>query len=340
MAPPPADRRSRSIFGSVFGSRARPRSTAATMSAPAFDRSMPFGNARSSPSASAVFGAARAISIMMSSLRTRDRGTSRPCASASRQPASSIRTGEIARFAGAVAKPLPSPVGVLLVGRSRRQRAHLVGEPAEAVRRFELLQEELVDVAKVGHVRDRVDDLRFRQRSPRPVSKARGFVELDLADRLNEVGIGDLVAEPADHRRDLRVEQRHRDHLGEVPEDLDVLPSRMEDLDHVGIGHQVEQGLEVDAVRQCVDGGSLVVGRELDDAKLRPERRFAQEFRVDGDVGVGGEAVAELRQVLRRGDQLHLGFRGGGGLQECRRHTRRCADDPASGSRHQFCVID
>ena len=92
IAPLPPLRRTRSGIRTALVSRARPRSTAATMSAPVRDRSKPAGIVRRRPSASALRGAADAMSMTASSFRTRPRGTLRVCASLSRQAATSIST--------------------------------------------------------------------------------------------------------------------------------------------------------------------------------------------------------------------------------------------------------
>ena len=74
MAPPLELPRGFSIFGSVEGSRATPRWTAATMSVPHLERSKPFGSERRLASRSRLVGAWVAISPTASSLRTRLRG--------------------------------------------------------------------------------------------------------------------------------------------------------------------------------------------------------------------------------------------------------------------------
>jgi hypothetical protein len=84
--------RSRSSRGRLCGSIAEARPTAASTSPPARERSKPFGTERNSPSASTERGARWTMSISASSFSTRLRGTSRPCASRSRQAASSIST--------------------------------------------------------------------------------------------------------------------------------------------------------------------------------------------------------------------------------------------------------
>ena len=61
---------------------------------------------------------------------------------------------EIAGFAGAVAETLPRMVRVLLIGRGRGEGAHLVGEPRQTARLFQLLQQKPIDVTQMCHVSD------------------------------------------------------------------------------------------------------------------------------------------------------------------------------------------
>ena len=124
-----------------------------------------------------------------------------------------------------------------------------------------------------------------------------------MADRVRELAVGDLFAVAADHRRDLGVEQRRRQDAGELPEDLEVLPGGVEHLDHVLVGHQLQQRLEVEPLGERVDRQRLVVGGELDDAEDRPERRLAQEFGVDGHERRARQAQAGLSEFVRRRDQ-------------------------------------
>jgi hypothetical protein len=153
------------------------------------------------------------------------------------------------------------------------------------------------------YVRERVVELLFRQRPPAPIRKARAFVEIDARRLLHEVHVADAVAIAADHRRDLGVEQRRRQHAGEFPEDLEVLPGGVEHLDDVIVGHQLQQRLEVEPWGEGVDRHRFVVGGELDDAQDRPERRLAQEFRVDGHERRARQPPAGLSEFVRRRDQ-------------------------------------
>ena len=120
---------------------------------------------------------------------------------------------------------------------------------------------------------------------------------------MHKLAVGDLLAVAANHRRNLRVEQRRRQDAGELPKDLEVLPGGVEHLDHVLVGHQLQQRLEVEPLGEGVDRHRFVVRGELDDAKDRPECRLAQEFGIDGHERRARQAVARLSEFVRRRDQ-------------------------------------
>jgi hypothetical protein len=170
---------------------------------------------------------------------------------------------------------------MLLVGRRRGQRLHFVVEPGLTLRVRHPLRQRFINLAQVRHVADRVSNLRFGQRAARPVGEPRRLVDCDMADRLRELAVGHLLAIAADHRRDLGVEQRRRHEPGKLPENLEILPRSVEDLDNVLIRHQLQERLEVEARSQRVDRQRLLVRGELDDAQNRPERRLAQELGID-----------------------------------------------------------
>src|SRR5690606_2851820 len=69
----------------------------------------------------------------------------------------------------------------------------------------------------------------------------------------------------------------------EMENDLYVLPCGMENLGHAPIGHQPEEGIQIEIRRQRIDQRVYARRRHLDQAKLRPERRFADEFGIDRD---------------------------------------------------------
>jgi len=63
--------------------------------------------------------------------------------------------------------------------------------------------------------------------------KARAFVDLDPQHALDQVLIADLLAHPERHGRNLRVEQRVGGLAGQVVNDLEILPARVENLQHI-----------------------------------------------------------------------------------------------------------
>ena len=96
--------------------------------------------------------------------------------------------------------------------------------------------------------------------------------------------------------------------LGAMPDDFDVLPRRMEDLQHLLVRHQLEERREVDAFGERIDHDGLVRARNLGDAQDREIGRLAQKFGVDGNEIVFGEPGAGGGQFLGGRDRLHEGF--------------------------------
>ena len=159
----------------------------------------------------------------------------------------------------------------------------------------------LEDILQVGDVAERIAKLLVRQRPAAPVREARRLVDLRADDALGEIAVAHRLAEPAHHRRHLGVEDRVRNDAGPGIDDLDVLPARMEHLERAGIGHQIEERLQVDAGSQRVDDQLLLGAGHLDEAQFRPEGLLAQELRVDRQVGMlceGGAGIGELLSGL------------------------------------------
>jgi hypothetical protein len=152
-----------------------------------------------------------------------------------------------------------------------------------------------------------VNDLLMRQRAARPVGEAVRLVQLAAGDALDQLVVGDAVAIAEHHRRDLGVEDRMRQDAGAVPDDLDVLPRGVEDLQHRLVRHQAEERVEVDALGQRVDDDGFLRARQLDDAEQRIVGRLPQELGIDGDDGMGGETLAGCLEIGGRGNQVHDG---------------------------------
>ncbi len=110
--------------------------------------------------------------------------------------------------------------------------------------------------------------------------------------------------------------------LGQIPDDFQVLPGGMEDLDDVGVGHQLEKRREVQPFRDGVDGGGVIVAGDLDDADFWPKGRFAEKFRIDGDEGVFGKGLANGGQSAGIRDEAHEIF-----LIQARRGARASSDE-------------
>jgi hypothetical protein len=70
-------------------------------------------------------------------------------------------------------------------------------------------------------------------------------------------------------------------------------------------GHQVEERFQVDACREGVDHGRFLRAGHLDHAEQGIIGRLTQEFGVDGDDRVLGEAVADGREFGGGGNQVH-----------------------------------
>ena len=124
-------------------------------------------------------------------------------------------------------------------------------------------------------------------------------------DALDQLVVGDGIAIAEHHGRDLGVEDRVRNDPGLMPDDFDVLARGVEDLQHLLVGHQLEERLEVDALGQRIDHDRFLGARHLHDAEQGIIGRLAQEFGIDGDDRVLGEAGANSGEFRGGGNQIH-----------------------------------
>jgi len=122
---------------------------------------------------------------------------------------------------------------------------------------------------------------------------------------LDELVVGNGVAKPADHCCHLTVKDGRGYQVAEVEDDFDVLPRGMENLDHLFVGHQAEEGCEVQSGRESVHKRRVVGRGHLDKAQFRPERRFADELRIDCDEIGFGEGGYGLFEGLCRRNKMH-----------------------------------
>jgi hypothetical protein len=172
---------------------------------------------------------------------------------------------------------------------------------------LKLFLERLIDRDEVRHIGKRVSQLRFGEWPSRPVGKAGRLVDARFGEVVDELFVGDRIAVAADHGGDLRVEQRVRDDAAHIPDDLEVLPRRMEDLDDPLVAHELEERRQVEAGRERVYEHALLRRSHLNEAELRVVGRLAHELRVDGDERALGETRTDVGESLRRGDEFHGG---------------------------------
>ena len=157
----------------------------------------------------------------------------------------------------------------------------------------------------MGDVGNRVFVHPAGQRAACPVGKALGLVDRRARQFRDQLFVAHLVAEPADHRRDLGIEDRRGDAAVEVVENLDVLARGVEHLEHAGVAHQREQRRQIDVRRQRIDRRRLVRRGNLHQAQARPERGVAHEFGVDGDVARSRQPLAKGAKRPGVGDEMH-----------------------------------
>jgi len=86
---------------------------------------------------------------------------------------------------------------------------------------------------------------------------------------------------------------------------FDILTGGVENLQHLLVGHQLEERLEVDARSQRIDHDRFLRARHLHDAEQRIIGRLAQKFGIDGDDRVFREAGANGGKFQSGGDKFH-----------------------------------
>ena len=79
----------------------------------------------------------------------------------------------------------------------------------------------------------------------------------------------------------------------------------VKDLEDLGVGHQLVEGGEVDTLGQGIDRGRVLGAGDLGQAELGPIGPLTHELGVDGDELGVGQRLAEGRQFIGRGDELH-----------------------------------
>lgn len=206
---------------------------------------------------------------------------------------SGLTQGDQAAVGRAGTKALPHGAGVGAVGGGIVQDGHLLGDPGGAAVLFEAGAQAFVDGAEVRNVGGGVGELAGGEGAGGPVAEAVGLVDGRTGEGLDEDIVADLVAEACHHGGDLGVEERGWDGAEELQEDLDVLAGGVEDFEDAGVGEKGAEGGEVEAWSLGVDDRDLGVAGELDEAEFGEVGALAHELGVDGDPGLGSQAVAE-----------------------------------------------
>ena len=210
-----------------------------------------------------------------------------------------------ARLRAAHLDPVECQLGRQVVGLVRRKGVHLFAQPRRAPVLAEPLFQLLIDDPKVGHIGERVVDLLVAQRPGRPVGKARRLVDLRPGQLACQRFVAGGVAESADHRGDLGVEDRRGQSAGQVVEDFQVLARGMKHLENRGVRHQIHDRRQVDAGRKGIHGDGPIRARELHETKARPERALAHELGIDRNEFRAANGSAKIRQGFVVDNQRH-----------------------------------
>ena len=214
-------------------------------------------------------------------------------------------TEKLAVGAAPNAKAAPCLMRVAAIDRRVDKIAHLLGEPGGSAVLGEEMLQPVIDGAQMHDIGQRVIDLPLGQRPVRPVGKARGLVEAGAGEPLYEGLVADRIAKTAHHRGDLGVKDGVRHRARELEENLQILARRVKHLEGVGLRHQRQQWLQIDALGQGVDRDRLPGARHLHDAEDRPVGALAHELGIDGDEFRPFLAGAECRHGVTVRNQAH-----------------------------------
>ncbi|MDH3418511.1 MAG: hypothetical protein OEM78_03495 [Gammaproteobacteria bacterium] len=150
------------------------------------------------------------------------------------------------------------------------------------------------------HVVARVLDRRAGERSAAPVSSRVALVELDAEHIGDDVLQAYLRGIANQSRRDLRVDERGRQSLCVLKDDLEILPTAVHDPRALVAQQAVVQGAEID-VGETIDAGDRIASRDLNQTQLRVIGLLADELGVEWyrvDVGELIEKTIQQRVVV------------------------------------------
>ncbi len=131
-------------------------------------------------------------------------------------------------------------------------------------------------------------------------SSNRGFASMDK-ERQREIASEGGKASGGN----LGVEHRMGRLAGKVADDLDILPTGMDDFEDIFIlGQQIEQWLEIEAVSFGVDRCCFMFISDLNETQIGPIGVFAHEFRINRDERRFCPARAQFFQRLGGRDEI------------------------------------
>ena len=200
---------------------------------------------------------------------------------------------------------LPCIGRVGVVFRRVFQVRHFLADPIEPPEGFQIVSHLEIRVAQMGHVPEGVDQLLLAEGTAGPVGELAGLVDLALQDTLNEIVIGNRITEAERHGGDLRIEDRAGRVADQPVEDFDILTGGMKHFYPVVGGDQVQEGADVQIVRQGVDQAFHAGGGGLHEAEFRPICRLPVKLGVDADKVGFRELSAQVFQcrLLSNGSQ-------------------------------------
>jgi len=158
---------------------------------------------------------------------------------------------------------------------------------------------------EVGHVEQSVFELPLRERSATPIG-AGFFLRDRFADQLRREGaVGRRILHADKAGGNLHVEPAGGRLARRLPDEAKFLAAGVDQCFAARRGEQVPQRREVFDL-QRIDNGQVLVGRELDQAKVGLKTVFGDEFRVVSDDRRRSDDLAEVPQLLVRNDVFVL----------------------------------
>ena len=190
------------------------------------------------------------------------------------------------------------------------ERGEIFIEPAAPVECVQALEQNGVDAGQVADIILGVFDLPGRERPLQPVGAALGLVQLDIEDLPDQVGVADLIPQAQHRGGDLGVEQRLRQLIEKLLEDLQILAGGVK---YLGDGPVLEEPLDGAQIidGQRIDAGGDILVADLDQRQPGVVGALAHELGVDGKKFALAQLLAEPLEILGPIDELGLHGKNG-----------------------------